>query len=167
MPAAWPFCNAAAAAPRLRHIQLSFGTGVYVTDFSTSRHPPYQFSPRLFCRFPPVVVWPVYSIVPDNAELRNAWSSCPSRQSRRLSLEETLPARATITRDLEQRGTGLEEALWLRMDYSHAAYFAGPPQQSAPYHQFPLGITPLTPSHSNSAGSEDFNNTSPPVSPPQ
>lgn len=49
------------------------------------------------------------------------------------------------------------------MDYSHAAYFAGAPAQ-APYHQFPLNITPLTPSHSNSAGSDDFNNTSPPVS---
>ncbi|KAJ4386237.1 AP-1-like transcription factor [Gnomoniopsis smithogilvyi] len=48
------------------------------------------------------------------------------------------------------------------MDYSqHAAYFAGPPQQ-APFHQFPLGIAPLTPSHSNSAASDDFNNTSPP-----
>lgn len=49
------------------------------------------------------------------------------------------------------------------MDYSqHAAYFAGA-SQPAPYHQFPLGIAPLTPSHSNSAASEDFNNTSPPV----
>ncbi|CAN8100108.1 unnamed protein product [Discula destructiva] len=49
------------------------------------------------------------------------------------------------------------------MDYSqHAAYFAGAPPQSTPFHQFPLGITPLTPSHSNSAASEDFNNTSPP-----
>lgn len=50
------------------------------------------------------------------------------------------------------------------MDYSHAAYFAGAPAQ-APFHQFPMSITPLTPSHSNSAGSDDFNNTSPPVSP--
>ena len=46
------------------------------------------------------------------------------------------------------------------MDYSHAAaYFSG----SQPY-QF-IGIPPLTPSHSNSAASEDFNTTSPPVSP--
>lgn len=48
------------------------------------------------------------------------------------------------------------------MDYSQAAYFAG---AQAPYHQFPINIPPLTPSHSNSAGSEDFNTTSPPVSP--
>ncbi|KUI73414.1 Fluconazole resistance protein 3 [Cytospora mali] len=41
------------------------------------------------------------------------------------------------------------------MDYSHDAYFAG---AQPPYHQFPVGITPLTPS--NSAGSENFN-TSP------
>ncbi|KAG6367191.1 hypothetical protein INS49_001376 [Diaporthe citri] len=45
------------------------------------------------------------------------------------------------------------------MDYSQAAYFAG---AQAPYHQFPINIPPLTPSHSNSAGSEDFNTTSPP-----
>lgn len=45
------------------------------------------------------------------------------------------------------------------MDYSQAAYFAG---AQAPYHQFPISIPPLTPSHSNSAGSEDFNTTSPP-----
>ena len=45
------------------------------------------------------------------------------------------------------------------MDYSHAAYFSG----SQPY-QF-IGIPPLTPSHSNSAASEEFNTTSPPVSP--
>lgn len=44
------------------------------------------------------------------------------------------------------------------MDYSHDAYFAG---TQPPYHQFPVGITPLTPS--NSAGSENFN-TSPQVS---
>jgi len=44
------------------------------------------------------------------------------------------------------------------MDYSHAAYFSG----SQPY-QF-IGIPPLTPSHSNSAASEEFNTTSPPVS---
>lgn len=50
------------------------------------------------------------------------------------------------------------------MDYSQAAYFAG---AQAPYHQFPINIPPLTPSHSNSAGSEDFNTTSPPVSPHQ
>ncbi|ROW10179.1 hypothetical protein VMCG_01683 [Cytospora schulzeri] len=41
------------------------------------------------------------------------------------------------------------------MDYSHDAYFTG---AQPPYHQFPVGITPLTPS--NSAGSENFN-TSP------
>lgn len=49
------------------------------------------------------------------------------------------------------------------MDYSHAAYFAGAPPQP-PYNQFPMSITPLTPSHSNSTGSDDYNNTSPPVS---
>lgn len=43
------------------------------------------------------------------------------------------------------------------MDFSHQ-YFA----QAQPY-QF-MGIPPLTPSHSNSAGSDDFNTTSPPVS---
>ncbi|TDZ34239.1 Fluconazole resistance protein 3 [Colletotrichum sidae] len=41
------------------------------------------------------------------------------------------------------------------MDFSHQ-YFA----QAQPY-QF-MGIPPLTPSHSNSAGSDDFNTTSPP-----
>ncbi|GKT96112.1 BZIP transcription factor [Colletotrichum tofieldiae] len=41
------------------------------------------------------------------------------------------------------------------MDFSHQ-YFA----QTQPY-QF-MGIPPLTPSHSNSAGSDDFNTTSPP-----
>lgn len=43
------------------------------------------------------------------------------------------------------------------MDFSHAAYFGG----TQPY-QF-VGIPPLTPSHSNSAASDDFNTTSPPV----
>jgi len=43
------------------------------------------------------------------------------------------------------------------MDFSHN-YFAG----AQPY-QF-MGIPPLTPSHSNSAASDDFNTTSPPVS---
>ncbi|KAK0729682.1 hypothetical protein B0H67DRAFT_4911 [Lasiosphaeris hirsuta] len=44
------------------------------------------------------------------------------------------------------------------MDFSHAAYFPG----TQPY-QF-IGIPPLTPSHSNSVASEDFNTTtSPPV----
>lgn len=43
------------------------------------------------------------------------------------------------------------------MDFSQQ-YFA----QAQPY-QF-MGIPPLTPSHSNSAGSDDFNTTSPPVS---
>lgn len=42
------------------------------------------------------------------------------------------------------------------MDYSQAAYFPG----SLPY-PF-MGMPPLTPSHSTSAPSEDFNNTSPP-----
>jgi hypothetical protein len=44
------------------------------------------------------------------------------------------------------------------MDFSHPAYFSNP----QPY-QF-IGIPPLTPSHSNSAASDDFNTTSPPVS---
>ncbi|KAK3941909.1 fluconazole resistance protein 3 [Diplogelasinospora grovesii] len=42
------------------------------------------------------------------------------------------------------------------MDYTHTAYFTG----AQPY-QF-MGIPPLTPSHSNSAASDDFNTTSPP-----
>jgi len=43
------------------------------------------------------------------------------------------------------------------MDFTHTPYFAG----AQPY-QF-IGIPPLTPSHSNSVASEDFNTTSPPV----
>jgi len=43
------------------------------------------------------------------------------------------------------------------MDYT-TTYFPG----AQPY-QF-IGITPLTPSHTNSVASEDFNTTSPPVS---
>lgn len=46
------------------------------------------------------------------------------------------------------------------MDYPHEAYFTS---AQPPYHHFPVGITPLTPS--NSAGSENFN-TSPQVSLP-
>ncbi|KAK3336851.1 hypothetical protein B0T19DRAFT_437565 [Cercophora scortea] len=42
------------------------------------------------------------------------------------------------------------------MDYTHPAYFTG----AQPY-QF-MGIPPLTPSHSNSAASDEFNNTSSP-----
>jgi AP-1-like factor len=42
------------------------------------------------------------------------------------------------------------------MDFTHTPYFAG----AQPY-QF-IGIPPLTPSHSNSVASEDFNTTSPP-----
>ncbi|KAK1758420.1 fluconazole resistance protein 3 [Echria macrotheca] len=42
------------------------------------------------------------------------------------------------------------------MDFTHTAYFPG----AQPY-QF-IGIPPLTPSHSNSVASEDFNTTSPP-----
>lgn len=45
------------------------------------------------------------------------------------------------------------------MDYTQQQYFGG----AQPYAQF-MGIPPLTPSNSHSAGSEDFNNTSPPVS---
>ncbi|ROW16459.1 hypothetical protein VPNG_02690 [Cytospora leucostoma] len=45
------------------------------------------------------------------------------------------------------------------MDYSHESYFAA--GAHPPYHPFPVDITPLTPSHSNSAGSENFT-TSPP-----
>lgn len=41
------------------------------------------------------------------------------------------------------------------MDYSHPYFGAGQPYQF-------IGIPPLTPSHSNSAGSEDYNTTSPP-----
>ncbi|KAK3695485.1 hypothetical protein B0T22DRAFT_438474 [Podospora appendiculata] len=43
------------------------------------------------------------------------------------------------------------------MDYTHQAYFTG----AQPY-QF-MGIPPLTPSHSNSAASDEFNNTSSPT----
>jgi hypothetical protein len=46
------------------------------------------------------------------------------------------------------------------MDYSHTSFFAGAP----PPYQFMGGAqVPLTPSHSNSVASEDFNTTSPPV----
>ncbi|KAL1883368.1 hypothetical protein VTK73DRAFT_8935 [Phialemonium thermophilum] len=46
------------------------------------------------------------------------------------------------------------------MDFTHAAYFGGPAQ---PSYQF-IGVPPLTPSHSNnSAASDDFSGTSPPV----
>ena len=49
------------------------------------------------------------------------------------------------------------------MDYSqHAPFFAGSQQQ--PFHPQFISMPPLTPSHSNSAGSEDFNNASPSVS---
>lgn len=50
---------------------------------------------------------------------------------------------------------------WLipAMDYSQQQYFGG----AQPYAQF-MAIPPLTPSNSHSAGSEEFNNTSPPVS---
>ena len=48
------------------------------------------------------------------------------------------------------------------MDYSHhPPFFAGPQQ---PFHPQFISMPPLTPSHSNSAGSEDFNNASPSVS---
>lgn len=47
------------------------------------------------------------------------------------------------------------------MDYTNPVYFAGAGAQP-PYHF--LGIPPLTPSHSNSAVSDDFNNASPQVS---
>lgn len=46
------------------------------------------------------------------------------------------------------------------MDYTNPAYFAGAGTQP-PYHF--IGIPPLTPSHSNSAASDDFN-ASPQVS---
>ncbi|KAK5654418.1 hypothetical protein OQA88_7328 [Cercophora sp. LCS_1] len=42
------------------------------------------------------------------------------------------------------------------MDFTHTSYFPG--AQPYPF----IGITPLTPSHSNSVASEDFNTTSPP-----
>jgi hypothetical protein len=46
------------------------------------------------------------------------------------------------------------------MDYSHTTFFAG-----APPYQFmgPVNV-PLTPSQTNSVASEDYNNTSSPVS---
>lgn len=47
------------------------------------------------------------------------------------------------------------------MDYTHAAYFQG--AQQFPPHFMGIHGPPLTPSHSNSAGSDDFNTTSPPV----
>lgn len=51
------------------------------------------------------------------------------------------------------------------MDFTqHAAYFQG--AQQFPQHFMGMHGTPLTPSHSNSAGSDDFNTTSPPVGPP-
>lgn len=46
------------------------------------------------------------------------------------------------------------------MDYTNPTYFAGAGAQP-PYHF--IGIAPLTPSHSNSASSDDFN-ASPQVS---
>ncbi len=47
------------------------------------------------------------------------------------------------------------------MDYTtHASYYPGPQA----YHPQFMAMPPLTPSHSNSAASEEFNNTSPPVS---
>ena len=46
------------------------------------------------------------------------------------------------------------------MDYSNTAYFQGAP----PYQQFGgTHISPLTPAHSNSVASDEFNNTSSPV----
>ncbi|OAA62474.1 bzip transcription factor [Niveomyces insectorum RCEF 264] len=43
------------------------------------------------------------------------------------------------------------------MDYTHS-FFAG----TQPFQQQFIGVPPLTPSHSNSAGSDDYNTTSPP-----
>lgn len=48
------------------------------------------------------------------------------------------------------------------MDYTQQQYFGG----AQPYAQF-MTIPPLTPSNSHSAGSDDFNNTSPPVCDPR
>jgi hypothetical protein len=45
------------------------------------------------------------------------------------------------------------------MDYTHTAYFPGAP----PYQFMGSAIPPLTPSHSNSVASDEFNTTSPPV----
>ena len=46
------------------------------------------------------------------------------------------------------------------MDYTHSSsFFPGAP----PYQFMGAQVTPLTPSHSNSVASEDFNTTSPPV----
>lgn len=45
------------------------------------------------------------------------------------------------------------------MDYTHQ-FFAG----TQPFQQQFIGIPPLTPSHSNSATSDDYTTTSPPVS---
>ncbi|KAF3768508.1 basic-leucine zipper transcription factor nucleus DNA binding regulation of transcription, DNA-dependent [Cryphonectria parasitica EP155] len=43
------------------------------------------------------------------------------------------------------------------MSYSQAPYY---PAAYPPYNQYPMGISPLTPSHPNSAGSQEFNNMS-------
>lgn len=45
------------------------------------------------------------------------------------------------------------------MDYTHPNFFSGAP----PYQFIGAQVPPLTPSHSNSVASEDFNTTSPPV----
>jgi hypothetical protein len=45
------------------------------------------------------------------------------------------------------------------MDYSHSNFFQGGP----PYQFMGAHVAPLTPSHSNSVASDDFNTTSPPV----
>ena len=46
------------------------------------------------------------------------------------------------------------------MDYTHSSnFFPGAP----PYQFMGAQVAPLTPSHSNSVASEDFNTTSPPV----
>lgn len=47
------------------------------------------------------------------------------------------------------------------MDYTQTAYFTG----AQPYEQF-IGIQPITPAHSNSVASDDYNTTSPPVGRP-
>ncbi|KAK4242032.1 hypothetical protein C8A03DRAFT_40601 [Achaetomium macrosporum] len=44
------------------------------------------------------------------------------------------------------------------MDYTHTTYFAGAP----PYQFMGSHVPPLTPAHSNSVASDDFNTTSPP-----
>lgn len=51
------------------------------------------------------------------------------------------------------------------MDFTHAAFYQG--AQQFPPHFMGIHGPPLTPSHSNSAGSDDFNTTSPPVGCPQ